>query len=209
VDCLLCGAYFADNRAAILAAAEDKLTKALLLAPDHAVAHSILGSVQAMTNRPVQGIAECERALGLDRNLAGAYANIGMARYFIGRAEEMEVHIKEALRLRPRDTSAHLWMALAGLAKLVLCREEEAVAWLHRSIEANRNYPMTHFWLAAALAHLGQLTEAQTAAQAGRSLHPSFTIALHRAGASSDNPIYLAQRERIFDGMRKAGVPEQ
>jgi len=25
---------------------------------------------------------------------------------------------------------------------------------------------------------------------------------------ASDNPTFLAQRERIFDGMRKAGVPE-
>jgi hypothetical protein len=48
----------------------------------------------------------------------------------------------------------------------------------------------------------------QAAAQAGLALHPSFTIARNRAGAPSDNPIYLAQRERIIEGMRKAGVPE-
>jgi TolB-like protein/class 3 adenylate cyclase len=209
VDLLRCGIYLVNNRAIVLAVVEANLTKALSSAPDHAIAHSCLGAVQAMTNRAVQGIAECERALALDRNLAGAYANIGMAKYFIGRAEETEVHINEALRLSPRDTNAHLWMALAGLAKLVLHREEEAVACLRRSIEANRNYPMTHFWLAAVLAHLGRLTEAHAEAQAGLALHPSFTIARHRAGASSDNPIYLAQREHIFDGMRKVGVPEQ
>jgi hypothetical protein len=67
---------------------------------------------------------------------------------------------------------------------------------------------MAHFWLAAELAHTGRLTEAQAAAQAGLALHPSFTIARNRAGAPSDNPIYLAQRERIIEGMRKAGVPE-
>lgn len=68
---------------------------------------------------------------------------------------------------------------------------------------------MTHFWLAAALAHLARLIEAQATAQAGLTLHPSFTITRHRGGASSDNPIYLAQRERIFDGLRMAGVLEQ
>jgi hypothetical protein len=30
-----------------------------------------------------------------------------------------------------------------------------------------------------------------------------------RAGGSSDNPTYLEQRERVLDGMRKAGVPEE
>jgi tetratricopeptide (TPR) repeat protein len=80
---------------------------------------------------------------------------------------------------------AHVWMAVAGIAKLVLCRDEEAIAWLRRAIEANRNYPMAHLWLAVALAHLGRLTEARAAAQAGLALHPSFTIARFRAGASS------------------------
>ena len=73
-----------------------------------------------------------------------------MAKYFIGRGEEVEAHIKEALRLSPRDTTAPIWMALAGLAKLVLFCEEEAVAWLRRAIETNRSYPMTHLWLALA-----------------------------------------------------------
>jgi hypothetical protein len=39
--------------------------------------------------------------------------------------------------------------------------------------------------------------------------NPTFTIARNRAGATSDNPTYLAQRERLLDGMRKAGVPEE
>jgi TolB-like protein/class 3 adenylate cyclase len=138
VNCSLCGIYLAENRAAVLAEAEAKLTMVLALAPDHADAHNCLGWVQAATYRAVQGIAECERALALDRNLASAYAGIGLAKYYIGHAEEMEIHIKEALRLSPRDTYAHVWMALAGLAKLVLCRDEEAVAWLRRAIETNR-----------------------------------------------------------------------
>jgi hypothetical protein len=31
----------------------------------------------------------------------------------------------------------------------------------------------------------------------------------YRAGVQTDNPNYLAQRERIIEGMRKAGVPEK
>jgi hypothetical protein len=41
---------------------------------------------------------------------------------------------------------------------------------LRRSIGANRNFPPTHFWLAAALGLLGALDEAQTAAKAGLAL---------------------------------------
>jgi hypothetical protein len=29
-----------------------------------------------------------------------------------------------------------------------------------------------------------------------------------RAGSFRDNPTFLAQRERVYEGLRKAGVPE-
>jgi tetratricopeptide repeat protein len=83
-----------------------------------------------------------------------------------------------------------------------------SVAWLRRSIDANRNMPYTHFNLAAALALLGRLDEARAAAQAGLALDPGFTIRRFQRNLSSDNPIYLAKRERVYEGMRMAGVPE-
>jgi hypothetical protein len=45
---------------------------------------------------------------------------------------------------------AYRWMHYAGVAKLVLGADAEAVAWLRRCLEANRNYPLAHFHLAAA-----------------------------------------------------------
>src|SRR6516165_6696283 len=99
-------------------------------------------------------------------------------------------------------------MAFAGLAKFQLGADEEAVAWFRRSIEANRNLPLAHFHLAAALAMLGQLDEARAAAQAGLTLQPNFTIRRFRANPYGDNPGYLAKRERVYEGMRLAGVPE-
>ena len=201
--------FSTDDRVALLAAAEATLTKALLVAPEHAVAHFCLGRVQIQTNRAAQGIAECERALALDRNLAGAHAVIGLAKHCIGRAEETEAHINEALRLSPRDTNAHLWIAVAGFAKLLLGNDEEAVALLRRAIETNRSFSQAHLWLGAALAHLGRLNEARAATQAGLALNPTFTILRSRAGRPTDNPIYLAQRERLHDGMHQAGVPEE
>src|SRR5215468_1234389 len=95
------------DRAAQLAAAEGALTKVLSLAPEHAAAHATLGSVQVQTKRVDQGMAEYERALALDRNLARAHALIGIAKLSIGRGEETEAHVQDALRLSPRDTFAY------------------------------------------------------------------------------------------------------
>jgi TolB-like protein len=205
------GDLFVTNSASALAAAEPKLTKVLASVPDHPRAHMYLGLVEIYTNRAAQGIAKCEHALALDRNLAHAHNLTGLAKICIGRAEETEAHVAEALRLSPRDTMAYLWMNVAGMAKLHLGSYEQAVMWLRRSVDANRNYPLSAFHLAAALAQLDRLDEAHSAVKASLALNPAFAISRAHAGrkAMSDDPTYLAGLERIFDGLRKAGVPEQ
>jgi len=208
VDAAAVGMALTVDRAARLAAAETALIKALSLAPQHASAHWLLGNIKMFTNRAAQGIAECEQALALDRNLANAHAYIGRAKYLLGRGEETEAHVQEALRLSPRDTEAFVWMIFAGFAKLQLGADQEAVARFRRSVEINQNHPRAHIYLATALAHLGQLDEARSAAQAGLALDPTFTISRFRANVPSDNPTYLAGRERFYEGMRVAGVPE-
>ena len=202
-------AFVTDDRVARLAAAEAAATEAVSLAPEHAIAHLNLGLVLGVTNRSVQAIAECERALTLDRNLVAAQAIIGQNKLFIGRGEETEAHVQEALRLSPRDPWVYTWLMIAGTALAVLGRPEEAISWLRRSVESNRNYPLSRFILAAALANLGRVEEARSEVKTALALDPRFTIASFRATAWSDNPVFLAQRENITDGMRKAGVPEE
>jgi tetratricopeptide (TPR) repeat protein len=193
------------------AAAEAKLTKALSSVPDHARAHLYLGIVDIYTKRAAQGIAECEHALALDRNLAHAHAIIGRGKIFIGRAEETESHVAEALRLSPRDAMAYIWMTNVGMAKLHLGKWEQAVAWFRRAIEANRNHPHACFVLSAALAHLGRIDEAHSAVKAGLRLDPTFAISRFRAAwvTRSDDATYLAQLDLVLDGLRKAGLPEE
>jgi TolB-like protein len=203
------GSYFmSDQRAHLLAEAEAVLTKVLSLAPNHAMAHCLLGIVEIFSNRAEQGIAECERALALDRNLAIAHAQIGFAKYVTGRGEETEAHVQEALRLSPRDPSANVWMVWVGNAKSQLGADEEAIVWLRRGIEANRNLAVGHFFLASALQLVNRHEDARTAAKAGLLLDPSFTVARFRASAATDNPTYLARRERVYDGMLRAGLPK-
>jgi TolB-like protein/class 3 adenylate cyclase len=208
VDVTMGADLLADGRTAFLSAAETNAMKALSLAPDSPLAHGVLGTVQIATNRAPQGIAECEHALVLDPNLAAAHAAIGLAKVYMGRARETEGHILEAFRISPRDIYAYRWMRFAGVAKLQLGDDAEAAAWFRRSIESNRNQPLSHFVLAAALGLLGVLEDARAAVKAGLSLNPSFTIRRFRTAGSSDNPAYLAGLQRTCEGMRLTGVPE-
>ena len=152
------GNFMTDDRAVHLAAGEAAAMKALTLAPQNARAHLALGNIYRSSNRPMQAISEIEQAMLIDRNLAGARPLIGIAKIALGRSEEVEPHIAQAIRLSPKDYMMHAWCVVAGAANLFLGRDENAVAWLQRSIEANRSYPLPHFYVAAAFAHLGQIS---------------------------------------------------
>ena len=211
-DMLFATVLLADDSAARLAEGEQAALKALVLAPSHANAHYALGYIYLMTNRSTQAIAEAEQALALDRNMAAAHALIGFAKLNDGRAEETKPHILEALRLSPRDTVAWHWMFIAGVAEILLARDAEAVGWLRRSVENFRYMADAHIYLAAALAHLAREDDARAAAKSGLAIQPEFTIARLRGflmRAQGDNPTVWKQTERLFDGMRKAGVPEE
>ena len=131
-------------------------------------------------------------------------------------------HFKR-IGLEAGPLSQWLFSALAGAELPVICVETrhmqavlkvqinadaEAVAWLRQSVEANRNTTLVHFVLAAALALLGHVDQARAAAHAGLALDPTFTIRRFRVNALSDNSTFLARRERTYQGMRMAGVPE-
>jgi tetratricopeptide (TPR) repeat protein len=208
VDASMGASVLTEDRIMYLTRAERTLDEVLFMAPQHAFAHAVMGLVQIATNRAAQGIAECERALALDRNLAHAHGFIGLAKIYIGRATETEGHIREALRLSPRDTRAYLWMMFVGAANLQLRADAEALAWCRRGLEVNRNHSLSHFQHAAALALIGHMNEAGAAKQAGLALDPSFTLRRFRVNVPSDNPTYRAGARRIYEAMRLAGVPE-
>jgi TolB-like protein/Flp pilus assembly protein TadD len=207
---VLVGAIFTtEHRAERLAEAEALLIKGISIAPRNYWAHLWLGFIQIQTNRASRAIGELEQALSLNRNLGAAHAWMGQAKITMGRAEEAEAHLNEAFRLSPNDAVAFIWTHIRGLTKLHLGADEEAVALFRRSVDASRNYPLNHFYMAAALANLGRLDEAQAEVKAGRALAPNYSIARFLSMAESDNPTYLKQRERILEGLRKAGVPEK
>jgi tetratricopeptide (TPR) repeat protein len=126
-----------------------------------------------------------------------------------GRAEEVEAHVCEALRLSPRDALIYVWYSHLGEAKACLAEFEQALFWVRKSIDANRNFSWAFFLLASCLAQCGRLEEARNEAKAGLALDPNFTVKRYGALAESDNPVYLGQRESIAEGMRKAGVPAE
>jgi hypothetical protein len=162
-----------------------------------------------LTKRAPQGIAECERALELDRNLATApmplsdlarFSSAAPKRQIVGLAPRPEryqcPYMEEFCRLC-EDASRQVMTAQSrGFDERLKSAE---IIWSHT------------LNLAAARAQLGRLDEARSSAKAGLAVNPTFTISrTHSAWtAMSDDTTYLAQVERrLLGGQRKAGLPQ-
>lgn len=199
--------FASTNRDEQLRVAETAITKALALAPGNAAAHLVYGNVLHVSGATERSLREFELAVTLDRNLAWAYAHAGFAKVLLGRAEEAEADLMNAIRLSPRDPGLDRWYALLGIADLFLGRLKTALERLRKSVEMNPNVAIMQFFLAAASALSGRIDEASAARDAGLRLDPNFTVARFRDERRSQNSVFLTQRERIYEGLRLAGVP--
>jgi TolB-like protein/Tfp pilus assembly protein PilF len=200
--------YASGDRAGQIGAAEAAAAKALALAPGNAEAHVACGRVLLARRAPERALREFQLAIGLDGNLAVAHAYLGHIELFLGRAAETEGHVREAMRLSPRDPLLFLWHYFIGVADLYLGRVAHGIESLRKSVEINPNWGFSRFVLAGALALAGLFPEANEVCATARRLAPNFTIAKFRAEAVSDNPAYLAQSEHFCEGLRLAGAPE-
>ena len=201
-------AFASTNRDEQLRIAETAITKALTLAPGNALAHFVRAMVLHVSGAAERSLREIEFAIALDRNLAWAHADAGFFKVLLGRAEEAEADLANAIRLSPRDPAIDRWHGLLGIADLFLGRLESALDRLRKSVEINPNVALTQFLLAAASALTGRAAEAREARESGLRIDPNFTVARYRNEARSENPTFLAQRDRIYKGLSLAGVPE-
>ena len=112
VDTFVGALYLTEDPASAVAAGEANLTKALMLAPDNEFAHFTMGIALCSTNRLQRGIEELQCALAINPNLAQARAFMGLTQMYDGRAEDVEAHVREALRLKS-SRRADLCLVLA------------------------------------------------------------------------------------------------
>jgi adenylate cyclase len=97
-----------------------------------------------------------------------------------------------------------------GWIWFLLGDDEQAMEPLRRSIALNPSYVPARLWVTAAYAMQGRLEEAREALAAYLRINPEVnTISKLRTNAQSSHPIYLAQRERFYEGMRRSGMAEE
>ena len=123
--------------------------------------------------------------------------------HFVGKAEEGLSHIETAMRLNPRFP---FWYYFAlGANQFHLTRFEAAEASFLKSIDRNPRWRANHLYLVSTYGHLERPDDAEWEMDELRALGFDPTMANWQAIDKIQDPVY---RERFFEGLRKAGVPE-
>lgn len=199
------------DRQADIARADDLIKRALAVDPRYYLAHHAMAWLMLAEKRPEAAIDEEDRSLALNPSYIGSYVALCSAQIAMGLPEMALKTADKAIRLSPRDPVLPAIDAQKGEAYLMLRQDDQAIDWLRRAVAASPESPTALPWLIAALAlggHDGDARE-MLARYLALGLTRIQTIAQFKALDSSDNPQYLALRERFYDGLRKAGMAEQ
>ena len=203
------------DRKGDLERADELESKAVSLDPDWTYPHDIKGIILRAKGRPDEAVAEHERALTLDPSNVDAAAQLGIDYLYLGQCDKSLEYLDAAIRASPDDPALVWWYENKAWANFGLKNYDQAIEWARRSIAINPNSdPYSHVVLVAALALAGQDAEAREALQRYLALPftgPVKTIAAIKAYYSGmrGDPRFVEMSERSYDGLRKAGMPEE
>jgi adenylate cyclase len=163
--------------------------------------HNLLGSAYLWQKQYEQAIAELERAIVLDPNLAGGYAFLAETLGRVGKLEEAVAMAEQSLRRKSLFPDGNL--NNVGAAYYLAGRPEEAIAPLKQYLTRYPNTLGAHLTLAAVYGELGREAEARAEAAEVLRLNPQFSLAVHKERVPIQDPAML---ERHIAALRKAGL---
>jgi adenylate cyclase len=198
-----------------LARADVLVSKALALDPDWTWTHDLKGAVLRTQGRAKEAVAEHERALALDRSNTDAVGQLGWDYRNLGEFDKSLEYFSKAIQADPNNPGLAFWYGSEAQDNFGLKNYDQAIELARRAITIKPNYnPDSHLTLVAALALTGDDAEAREALRgylALPSTGPMKTIAAWKALQISqgNERRFVEMNERTYDGLRKAGMPEQ
>ena len=123
---------------------------------------------------------------------------LGFIKVLLGRAEEAEADLTNAMRLSPRDPGLDRWYALLGIADLFLGRLDRPDRLVNRLNKCERR--RASVFPGSGLALSGRAAEAREAREGRPPARPELYRREISQRAANQNPTFLAQRKRIYEG---------
>lgn len=180
------------------------------LAPNDSTALMLWGFMQNTRGRPDLALPALEKAARLVPSFPNGHVLLAQTLLLLGRTDEVQAHADRAVQRGAGDarrtSSAH---SIAAEAALIRGEDQRAGDLARRAIAEFPSTARAHATLAAIEALAGRDGPAAEAMTAYRKLRPTGTLASYDAFFPSTQPAYLTQRVRLYEGLRKAGLPER
>jgi len=179
----------------------DQADRAITIASDNVLAFYVKGTYFYLSNRGVEALAAVDAGIAVNPNFAPLYGSRSGAEASLGRFEQAKFDAQQAMRLSPRDPLLGLLLAHLGDAEVGLGHYDAAIDEYHKAVDSGFHAYFAHSNLAAAYALNGKMEEAKVALAEARRLNHKLTVKWLIAHSPNLPP--------LFEGLRKAGLPEE
>ncbi len=178
-----------------------QVDRAIALDPGDIHAYRTKGQLLLISGRPREALRAIDAGLAVDPDSSPLLSTRSAAHTSLRRFEEAKSDIRQAMLLSPRDPSMPMWNNLFADPELGLGRYDAAIEACKKAIDGGYRAVPAYLNLAAAQALKADDSDAKTAFDEARRLNPRLSI----RWLTEHRPVL----EPAFDGLRKAGLPEE
>jgi adenylate cyclase len=175
---------------------------AVSLDPADSLAYVALSGLKSAVSDWIGSVRDAQAAFNLNPNSAWSRFGLGLALGWSGSHEEGIRHLRQAMRLSPRDPIAWLWVFWVGLFQYLAGDYEDALSSMREVARVRKGEGLASRWITACLGQLGRRAEAAAALHEATSLYPTL---LERFTRSRPPWMRPEDHAHMLEGLRKAG----
>ncbi len=212
--CQFLNQYRTVGRDALLEEADSLVSRAVALAPDHIGVVKTRALLLRARGRFSDAMMADMSVVTFNPSEPTAYRELGLNNLYLGRPQDAVDWFRRADTIAPRDRVRWTWLQGLGRALMHLGRDMEAIEALQLAVHSNPHLPRHRAFLAAAEALIGNINNARLHLAKYDADDPGMTVRRFAEERNSVplqalSPAYLRGYERILEGLRRAGMPEQ
>jgi TolB-like protein/tetratricopeptide (TPR) repeat protein len=206
--------YRLEGRDTLLDEAAEMISRATALAPDHLdllKARALLLRARGWFS---EAVVATEALIARNPAEPTAYKEMGLNKLYLGLTWEAAEWFRRADAIAPRDPDRWTWLQGLGRALMQLGDDAAAIGALSQAMDGNPGYLRGKAMLAAAEALAGNAEAAKRYMAEYAAIEPNMTVRRFARQRSSVPPdavsdIYRRESERILEGLRRAGMPDE
>lgn len=193
--------------------AEDLIARAFALTPNHVGVLKARANLLRARGRFEEAMVAVLAAIERNPGEPTAYRDMGLNKLYLGETPQAVDWFRRADRMAPGDPARWTWLQWLGRGLMQLGQDQEATEVLQLMIDRNPAWPHGKALLAASRALAGSAGCAKQLMAEYIGVQPLMTIRAFSgerspAPLATVSPTYRREAQRIYQGLRLAGMPE-